>query len=436
MIKNTKQRTHQELTPIDTYAQLIDNVQKFYGQTIYANMGTAISNNKLILKIVFRLVQRLSRYRIANMIFLWGVIFCYPAFRLPCSCGKVFQYGMSANNLRAFGRLNSCLDSGTKATVSVNGVKASTVTRLRAALSFRQIWHISGELTISRHKLPLPQVQAVISCAALLLLSQHPTPNKLKVICIASDHLPVSLALAVFARRRGLRVCYVQHAPVTKFFPPLDYDLSILFDRASMQAYEEAARLRDVPKSTSIVLLPPFDSDFEPLRTPERPYKAGICLSMLPNIPELQKLISSLSERPDIDEIQLRPHPRCSLNLEVLLSIEKVTLTQRSENTKSYFNGIDFSLVPNSGVTIESLHYGCPTFYVSGLDEIQDDYYGFVSEGVVPRFEFHYLDSEERILAPFANGWSNKFRNYDELVANSAFVFKNEVQRRFCELLE
>jgi hypothetical protein len=306
---------------------------------------------------------------------------------------------------------------------------------LRAAFALRQIWCISKELTIARHESPLAQVQATIGCAALQLLSRHETPDNLKVICIASDHSPISVALTIFAKNVSVGVCYLQHAPVTKYFPPLDYDLSILFDRASVRAYEASASLNKVAMSSNVILLPPFRDDFAGVRVPKKPYKVGICLSVVSNLGGLRELIGSISNHHDIEEVHLRPHPRCSLDLNPLLESKKAKLSSQSRDPRSFFCAMDLCLVPNSGVAIESLHYGCPTFYVEGIDKVPDDYYGFAAKGIVPRFKIRDLEFERSLIAPFGKDWNDKFREYDETVVASRALFRRQVIRRFLKLL-
>jgi hypothetical protein len=110
----------------------------------------------------------------------------------------------------------------------------------------------------------------------------------------------------------------------------------------------------------------------------------------------------------------------------------KVDLRPQDEPATAFFANVDMVLTPNSGVTIESMHYGRPTFYAPGTDTITDDYYGFVAEGLVPVF------SEKSLAAPavfFDAEWKSRFKIYDETTMSSLPDLREATGRAFLQLL-
>lgn len=413
----------------------VKELHRFHGQEIYAELGSAIVRKKPYFHLVFLLIRSVSRSRLGNFFLLCGVLLGYRVFRYPLPGRRIFQYGVSQNNVLSFERLNHCLAKQGVSDISMNARPASLIVRLKACFSLGAMWMAAGVLSQSCHKRPLVHVQTVIGCASLLLYSRNPLPSEVKVVCVASDHSPVCQALLFLARKEARKTCYIQHAPVSDHFPPLIYDLSILFDRASLLAYEHAGVRQGSMNNSTIVLLSPFKEEFRRPRIGQKPYNIGFCLSFLPNLKKVSEILSELSSNPHVSRILLRPHPRCRKNLSHLLEIEKVDLNIDQKTADGFFRTVDIVLVPNSGVTIESLHSGRPTFYVPKMDFLPDDYYGFVKNGVIPIFKSNDIQFLSRMMAFFDESWVKRFSYYDETVNKTHIEASSQVGEAFFELL-
>ncbi len=92
-------------------------------------------------------------------------------------------------------------------------------------------------------------------------------------------------------------------------------------------------------------------------------------------------------------------------------------------------------LSPNSGIAIEALHSGTPTFYTLGSDYLPDDYYGFVADGIIPVFDIALLDRPDQMCAFFNDAWKNVFARHDETMSSSPAEMKEEVRASFNQLL-
>ncbi len=412
-------------------SSLSRQIQAFYGKDTFAGLGPSLMRKKPTFRVIFAIVRQMSKSRLLNIMLVAGVLLNYRVLRLPPTHTGIFQFGMSQNNIKSFDRLNRCLPQQVRDQICINGQETPFSRRIATVLSPKLMWDAGCALKETRQRSELAHLQAVIGCAALLLYSR-PLPEHLKVICIANDHSPIASALTAVARQQGRGTCYTQHAPVTEHFPHLNYDLAVLFDRASKRAYELAAERSDLEVATQVVILPPFEEEFRQPTASAAPYKVGLCLSYLPDMEGLRALVRLLSDSPDVSAIQMRRHPRCRHNWSAFTRINKVDLRPQDELATAFFANVDMVLTPNSGVTIESMHYGRPTFYVPGTDTITDDYYGFVAEGLVPVF------SKESLAAPaafFDEEWKNRFKIYDETTMSSLPDLRETTGRAFLDLL-
>lgn len=415
-----------------SFAALIEESHAFHGQKIHADIGPGIARKKPVFRIIFSIVRLVSGSRFANMLMVATVVLCYRVIREPKVNAEVFQFGVSANNIKAFEMLNRCLAPAVLSKICINGRPFAFLVRLKIALSARYLWQAGSALVTQRHPDPLVHLQSVLAVAAYLVFSVRPLGTNLRVVCIASDHAPIVMGFLAAARQQGKATCYVQHAPVTEFFPPLAFDLSILYDRSSIEAYRKAAQRCDTHfEEEKITLLPPFNETFQSPEANTVSYQIGICLSYLPNMATLKKLIMSLSVRGDVVEIRLRRHPRCKQNWRAIEALPKVTLRPIGESASDFFSQTDIVLVPNSGVAIEALHCGRPTYFVPSADPFPDDYYGFVASKLLPVFSLESLDEPNTF---FDVSWRERFLYHDETLAMPIDLLQRQVQSYFMQL--
>lgn len=416
-------------------AALINKVNAFYAQPIYAGVEAGLMRKKRLFRIIFPIVRALILSRLANMAMLVVVLLFSRAFRLPESGVEVFQYGLSNNNVVSFGRLNDSLYDNAQSNISLNGRQVCLTERLAVVGCLPALWQAAGALSSSRHTRALPHLQAIIALAAQLLYSRLGLPESVRVVCVASDHSPVSMGLLSVAVREERKTCYIQHAPVTEYFPPLTFDLSILFDKASEQAYERAAKRQGKSFDVNIVYLPPFPNEFKKTHAGEPPYTVGICLSFLPKIDALDRLTEQLLADPSVKKVMFRRHPRCKLDLSRLTRHQAASEQPKGGDVNALFDQVDMVLVPSSGVAIEALHCGRPTFYTPDVDDLPTDYYSFVAEGILPLFDFSVLTGRGALLAFFNSDWEMRFERYDQTLYQSIAAARGEVNKAFSRLL-
>lgn len=418
-----------------TLKKFIHLLNDFHAQPIRSSLGPAIGKKRPLIGLAFALIRIGSASRIMNYLMLVIVIVGYRGFRYPTHTAKVFEYGLSYNNIRAFNRLNKCLSPEVVASISINECKCAFTRRLLTIARPKIFWKCSGILTEERQGNALVHAQSVLGFAALILYTRCPLPRKTKVVCVANDHSPVDMALVFIANMEGRRTCYIQHAPVSEYFPPLSCNLSVLHNQSSVNTYHRAAQRRGVTVKGHIALLPPFDEECARIEVGPPPYKIGLCLSYVYRKREVVDIVNQLSDSTCVESVVIRPHPRCRMDHEKLLVGNKVSLGEKKEKTREFFDKVDIVLVPNSGIAVESLHFGKPTFFIPKTDSVAEDYYGFVKKGITPLFDIGDLQEGARVLRPFDEKWKERFKEFDETAKTSLGQLHETVANSFNSLL-
>src|SRR3546814_15014362 len=73
----------------------------------------------------------------------------------------------------------------------------------------------------------------------------------------------------------------------------------------------------------------------------------------------------------------------------------------------------DLFICGNSSAVLEILHYGVPVAYCSEIDAFTNDYYGFVSMGVVPRLTLDQPGVAYAVRDHFKGDWRERAGQFD-----------------------
>jgi hypothetical protein len=207
-----------------------------------------------------------------------------------------------------------------------------------------------------------------------------------RLAIVANDHSPGYVAFAMRAKELGIARLYLQHAEVSKAFPALDFELSVLRNRASLDIYAGAG-----PVSGKAFILPREKESFDLAKlraTPRAPVTVGLYLTSRMNFPELARGVELLLRNPSIGRLFVKPHPampRDRLREAVPDAVPMEAEIPACEH---------IAVVCNSSVVVELLHRGVPVYQIFGMDPVLDDYYGFVRTGIAPRLGFEQLTGE------------------------------------------
>lgn len=417
-------------------SSVVSDIQAFHGQEVYANIGMAVAERNGKAKLVMRAINVGASFFLVNFFMVIAAIVFLRYFRVPDRGGHVFQYGVSRNNELAFEKLNACLVDHENIIIVTNGRLPKWVESLKATTSFRSLFLSAKILSVRSHGNPFVHMQSVIAAAACVFYSANPLPPSFGVLCVANDHAPIPRALMKLCRVKGLKTVYIQHAPVTDYFPALSADLSILYDDKSIEAYRKASKRRGKPFNSDIVLMPPFSESFLPPKVDNsNGINVGVCLSKFPNLSGLIDLLGVLCSCNRVVSVLLRPHPACKADMSNLFFDEKILLQSDEADLDAFVRGVSLALVPTSGVAIELLHKGVPTFYVQRTDDVPYDYYGFIFDAVLPVFDVDRFSEEGVDMRFFNEAWKERFSGYDVTVKKTVQDCRHEVAEAFTKLL-
>lgn len=234
-----------------------------------------------------------------------------------------------------------------------------------------------------------------------------------KVLAVANDHSPAPVAYAAVARHLGLRVLYVQHAEVSDIFPALDFDLSILRNRRSMQVYE---RVGDVG-GRAVVAARAIGDWIRPkaVRNSQKRLAAGSCVSVVVypssvvDLRSLQAIVRDLSVNPYVSNVAVKAHPNSRVDLSAELnSAVPVIETLPGEP--------HVAICGNSSVAVELMAAGNLVYQDFSLDPIVPDYYGLVALGLTRRGDRSFYQS--RFWRDYRVFGRESFARLSDLVPN------------------
>lgn len=425
-------------TEVNTKAMtdVLSVVAIFWGQSHYSSLMYAIGKKKPIFRAIFLICNIVSKWRIGTFLLILFAYLGYPHFRRPRHSNGVFQFGLSHNNERMFSIINRLMAQNSSWKPEVNDKRIGIVRRF-AWLSITQIWFAAGEVHLRKTNNPFVTVQLCLGAASVLLFGRSYGSVAPSLVIVANDHSPTCVAARAVAQEFGIAVVYIQHAPVNAFFPPLRFDLSILHDSISFGHYRKSAEnFGYISDSKRVLILTPFPEMKVEQQMRSGPLRVGMCLGLLPNETSVRSLLEKVAAHKNVAEIGIRLHPRETRTQFEFLSMPKIKIAPRSQPLRQFLKEYgDLVLVPNSGVAVEALHLGHPTYFVPDSDLIAEDHYGFQAAGIIPTFDLSSLDVPERLVDPFDAKWRDAFSCFDATCSGSIRTMEEAVRGALEELL-
>lgn len=206
--------------------------------------------------------------------------------------------------------------------------------------------------------------------------------NRPSVVFISNDHYPSSRALMLAAKKLSIPCIYLQHASVTKFFPPMRASHALLYGQYSEDVY------RNIPGSEGQFIQVgnhKFDA-FRPwIENKSATGRIGVAFNTLDPVPAVLDLCNNLSRHFPKDKIVLRAHPRDRRKID-----GDFTLSSHSRETSlEFLRGIDVLIAGNSSILLEAAAMNVYPFqiYFTKTPAYLVDYYGFVRMGVAVEVE-------------------------------------------------
>ncbi|MDQ0564867.1 hypothetical protein GRI55_14555 [Erythrobacter citreus] len=399
-------------TPNDMMCEYIGRLADFFGRPRYKNFHRAVAAGRLSHKLFYSVAHILVRSRVGSFA---GALFAYfflgSLRRIPNA--EVVLFGETKNNQKANAEVADIIRDQFCFRILVADRSATLFDRLCRLKSISYIWRAKDQISNIKGLGPFAAAQLLVGAAAYAFYAAKSLPSACRVVVFSNDHSPVPTALMYAVLCSGRKSVYRQHAPVTSEFPPLRYDLAILHDQVSRDAYRVASRRLVDAHNCFVTILSPFRERGRPMRISDRIVKIGICLSLVWNVRAVELLIDELQKIPSLSQILIRPHPGNRQNLAPLLERAGVDRDEPSASVEVFANLNDIVIVPNSGICLELLHYGVPVSYQAGLDALGHDLYGFVKSRIVIERAEKVLPTPEDLKAFYDYNWRHRFKNYD-----------------------
>jgi hypothetical protein len=203
---------------------------------------------------------------------------------------------------------------------------------------------------------------------------------KPRLVVVGNDHVFFYRSLLYAARKLSIPVCYIQHASISKNFPKLTFDISLLY---GLETWEKYAKSRVAGEAYLI-----GDTSFKKFESciNDRDIVIGICVNKLDSYERISRLIIELAKNYNSKAIVLRPHPgdvrykqwfRIAKKYNVKFSKSKI------ETSNNYLCRVSHIISGNSGILLEAARN--KVMPILWLDDDVDDYYGYTDNGVALR---------------------------------------------------
>ncbi len=318
-------------------------------------------------------------------------------------------YGRTSNNLREFGFLKSFLRRNGLDDRLFNSAFVQPKPSSKLSEQGRLVGIVREGFAdfVSKKEVGRPALFQLINYVHAYLSWSHSfqyAGSPPRVLVFANDHSPLQVACSMVAKELGLPRIYIQHAEVTTAFPELDFEVSILRNRASLQTYQEIGQFSGHVHVVSREETPLNLSGFATANSDE--VTVGVYLTAQVDWHGVQRAIERLKGNGQVRSLFVKPHPS--------IPVQQV---QQECPSVPVSTGVPeqphIAVVANSSVVIELLHRGIPVFQYYGMDAVPDDYYGFSRRGIAPQLTME--DLQRRFWTDFDpdEAWLAEFERYD-----------------------
>ena len=223
---------------------------------------------------------------------------------------------------------------------------------------------------------------------------------------------PRGLSLMSAAIKEKVPSLFILHGACSTSFPGITFptfpvDLHLIKSQASY----DGIKLRSVPECGLVFYgLPVSEAPFR--KVPASLKTLGVCLTYAVVEEYLDEMLSQISDTIQPEKIKIRFHPRDPLGK--IFFREGVETSHTSETVQDFSKNCDLVIAGNTSAILEILKIGCPVAYVSDLDTLGYDIYGFVGKQLVPGFSTVKDIDFSEILAIYDRSiWIQRMNYFD-----------------------
>jgi len=235
-----------------------------------------------------------------------------------------------------------------------------------------------------------------------------------QAIIFANDHIIKHRALLLASEKLGIKNFYLQHATITKEYPPLKFDYALLEGKDAYEKYKYCGRIKSEIK---FVGMPKFD-DFVKKRKIKNKNKIeiiGIAINPFDDFIYVYQLIEKLNNDLPGVKIFLRLHPQEKriLNSDTL---EFKYSNPHSEKAFEFLNSIDLLISGDSSIHLEAALLYCPSIIFGfNSENFIADYYEYVHNGLIPKAN-NLEDIVNKIKQYDFKFNINKIKHYNDVI--------------------
>ena len=203
-------------------------------------------------------------------------------------------------------------------------------------------------------------------------LIQKQRPRK---VVFANDHIPEARSYILACQELKIETVYIQHGAVSKYFPPLEFDLALLESTYSKDIYKIAQGVNTVVK---LIGIPKLDKEILKIRERNKIIKIGIAINQNDDLQKVENLIATLIQ--NNYEVILRKHPAEIRKVASRFNIED----GNSMSVFDFIHNSDFMIASDSSIHVEANSLKCRSvYYQLHNNNNKYDYYGFVKNGFI-----------------------------------------------------
>ena len=370
---------------------------------------------------IYRLVDQ--AYGVSRYLFLQPVILLLYMLKAIAAVGpevkasdEIISISNFNNEAGAIDRVLKVIPDYETARLSFNKKYYIRISQLSAYLGLLKAapayWKFVRNIARNYDFMPACRMASVLAFYIRLddIFKKH---KNLKTALIASNYSPECTALAAAAHKNGLKVIYVNHAPVpanSVYVPPVLSDYSVFYGTAMQDIYQRRSRCH----SQVVTIGQPGDTQF--MKWLPQVKTVGIFLTALTQKAELEALIEQIKKTSPKTEILIRHHPVSLLetNLDTILERYDGIRTTIGTPLDDDIEDCDLVFSGNSGVAMNVMRGGKPVAYLARLDSLPHDYLGFVSDGLACEVSGWKNDIYRTLRAFYdRDTWKEKMREYD-----------------------
>jgi hypothetical protein len=249
--------------------------------------------------------------------------------------------------------------------------------------------------------------------------------HKPRKVIFANDHIPEARSFVLACQKAEVETVYIQHGSVSKYFPPLEFNLALLESQYSKDIY---AFSKNITTKVELIGIPKLDKEINKIRQRSTIKTVGLAINQNDDLPKVESLIEALTQKKY--QVILRKHPA---DLRKFASQFEV----QGGNHMSVFDFIhssDFIVASDSSIHVEANSLKCRSIYYKlHNNNNKYDYYGFVKNGFIKEVknQVALLEVLNEFNYSIFDFNSSKLAYYNEALIGGKYGMSSELAKKY-----